>query len=433
MNASKPVPDEDGLGLEKMVLEMVAKQRKRYVNEQLVELFSKKLATHGVVASPRLKARYRRWLNTEPQKPFTLRDARLKGVSPIALTDTKTEIRNLKARLARFTVRAAKLATAVVVAAAPRQLRASYDREWPSQRRHREKVMRGFIRRLHDRYAAGFNLLEMQLALSHELGDIVNRQVRKQWNTGDKGQMTDALTRLHGRACQICTEVLSLLRAGHADGAMARWRTLHEVSVVARFIVAKGADIGTRYLAHDVIESRKAARGYHAMTARLGHKPISQRELDSTNAAADALVAKYGPEFEGEYGWAAYALGIKWPKFAEIERAVGLDHFRPYYKFASHNVHANPKCILQSLGIMDGSTMMASGPSNVGLTDPAQNAALSLSQITTALATYWPSLEALSVVGVLNELPAEIGRAFWKAEKAIAADERKLRRAGRGN
>jgi len=35
------------------------------------------------------------------------------------------------------------------------------------------------------------------------------------------------------------------------------------------------------------------------------------------------------------------------------------------------------------------------------------------------------------VVTVLNELPVEIGRAFWKAEKAIEADERKLRRGER--
>ena len=133
-------------------------------------------------------------------------------------------------------------------------------------------------------------------------------------NIGENGQMTEALTRLHGRACQITYEVVSLLRAGHADGAMARWRTLHEVSAVARFVVAKRADIGTRYLAHDVIESRKAARGFQAMAARFRHKPLSQRELDRINQAAGTSVAKYGPEFDEEYGWAAHALNNRRPK-----------------------------------------------------------------------------------------------------------------------
>lgn len=417
---------EDGLGLEKIVLDLVAKQRKRYVDGQLVELFAKKLATFGIVATPRLKARYRRWINTERLKPFTIRDARLKGIDAAVFEFTKREVRNLKARVARHAVRASKIAMDAVVGAAPGHIRPIYDAAWPAQSRRLERQMRGFLRRLDGRYKKGFELFAMQLALSHELGAIINRQVRQYLNTGEKGQITEALTRLHGRACQIGSEVLALLRAGHADGAMARWRTLHEVSVVARFIVAKGGDIGTRYLAHDVIESRRAARGYQTMASRLRHKPISQRELDRISRAADALVAEYGPAFDEEYGWAAHALNIRRPKITDIERFVELDHLRPYYKLASHNVHANPKGILISLGIPDSRQMLASGPSNLGLTDPAQNASLSLAQITTTLATYWPSLEALAVVGMLNELPVEIGHVFWKAEKAIVADERKL-------
>ena len=37
--------------------------------------------------------------------------------------------------------------------------------------------------------------------------------------------------------------------------------------------------------------------------------------------------------------------------FSDIERAVRLDHLRPYYKLASHNVHANPKGMLFRLGL----------------------------------------------------------------------------------
>jgi hypothetical protein len=36
-----------------------------------------------------------------------------------------------------------------------------------------------------------------------------------------------------GRACLVGSEIYGLPRTGHAAGAQARWRTLHELAVVA--------------------------------------------------------------------------------------------------------------------------------------------------------------------------------------------------------
>jgi Family of unknown function (DUF5677) len=46
----------------------------------------------------------------------------------------------------------------------------------------------------------------------------------------------EVVKRLHARSCQIVSEVLVLLRTGHADGAHARWRSMHEIAVVASFV-----------------------------------------------------------------------------------------------------------------------------------------------------------------------------------------------------
>src|SRR4051812_37136287 len=42
----------------------------------------------------------------------------------------------------------------------------------------------------------------------------------------------EVVTRLRARAITVADEAITLLRAGLASGAMARWRTLHELAVV---------------------------------------------------------------------------------------------------------------------------------------------------------------------------------------------------------
>lgn len=419
------------LGIEKILFEKHEVHRKRIVETQLVELFAKKLSAAGIAPSQRLKARFRKWFRTDGKGTFHFSDPLGKEGTATNLEFTPREVRNLRARVDRRTIRAAEKGALAVVKAAPKILRPLFDQSWPTQRRQYERTMHGFHRRLLERYSTGFDLFVMLLTLSHELGQEINQAARQQWPIGPQSRLVEALTRLHARACQIGYEIAALLRGGFSDGAMARWRTLHEVAVVFQFIARHGADTATRYLAHDAIDSRKGARIYNAMAARNGEKPFSASELADIEREADAAIVKYGPDFASEYGWSAHALNIRKPNFSEIERGVKLDHLRPFYKFASQNVHANPKGVLYRLGLLGDLSLLASGPSNVGLTDPAQHAALSIAQITAALANLSPSLETASVVAVLNEFPAEIGRAFWKTEKAIQADERKLRRASK--
>jgi hypothetical protein len=210
---------------------------------------------------------------------------------------------------------------------------------------------------------------------------------------------------------------------------MARWRSLHEVSTVLQFIAMTGPEMAVRYADHEAIESLKAARGYNDKAARLKHQPYTPEELEQITKDAAAIAAKYEPDYDSEYGWAAKALKKRKPNFSDIEKAVGLDHFRPYYKFASHNVHANPKGIFYRLSVLGKREILPTGSTNVGLTDPVQNTALSIAQATSVIAQLTPdSIERWCVVGVLNGLVPEIATAFWKSEKAIQADEIRLKK-----
>src|SRR5206468_2797969 len=93
----------------------------------------------------------------------------------------------------------------------------------------------GFRERLEARWGKGFDLLRMLLTICRELGQDSAKRLRK--SRAHKNRVLRSLmVRLHARACQITAEIITLMENGFADGAMARWRTLYEVGVVATVI-----------------------------------------------------------------------------------------------------------------------------------------------------------------------------------------------------
>jgi len=150
----------------------------------------------------------------------------------------------------------------------------------------------------------------------------------------------------------------------------------------------------------------------------LGLEPLTEEEFARIKATRDALKAQFGDPYGEEYGWAAEALGIKKPNFSDIERSAGLAHLRPYYKLASHNVHANPKGAFFKLGLLPGQQMLLAGPSNLGLADPGHGTAISLSQITSALLTMKPNIDRLVICQIMLQLGDEVGDAFISAHRA---------------
>jgi hypothetical protein len=243
-----------------------------------------------------------------------------------------------------------------------------------------------------------------------------------------KLHLFDAILGLHLRACRVASEVFCLLKSGFADGAMARWRTLHELAIVIMFLWQHKGDCGTRYLSHAFIERFKAARQYQCHCGRLGHEPHSPSEMHEFRADYDSVVAKYGTDFATEYGWAAKAIGIKCPTFADIEKSIDLAHWRPYFKMACHSVHAGPQALGFSLGSPTGQPY--AGASNAGLADPGHSTAISLTLATSSFLTLRTNLDGLVACQIMRRLTDDIGREFLKANKAM--EEKILAEAAEG-
>lgn len=295
---------------------------------------------------------------------------------------------------------------------------------WPEQEQIEDQDRRAFVRRLHERWGSPISLLRMMLTISREFGEMTSRDIARLGQ--DVALRHRVLTRLHARSCQVFDEVVCHLANGFADGAMARWRTLHEIAVVAMFIRKEGEGTARRFLDHQSVETFNAAKSYRRFSSQLGYAPMTDEDFEASKLARDETVAKYEhePQFDSDYGWAAEALGIERPHLLHIEESVGLDHFRPYYKLACQNVHASSKGSIERLGMPGGSDALLAGPSNAGLSDPGQNSAISLYRSSLALGLLVPTMDSLVVLRVLAGLVDDACQSFHAAHEQLKKDVR---------
>jgi len=297
-------------------------------------------------------------------------------------------------------------------------------KSWNKEVRLQDRELSGFKNRLRDRYKSGFDLFRMLLTSARELGNEKlkkNSSLRKK----EKKLLQGTISRLHTRGCQVAAEILVLLENGYADGAMARWRTLHEVTVVAMFIATTGTKTAERYIDHQTVDSYKAVEFYCKTHIDLGFKALSQKVQNKVRKNYEEALKKWGDDFKSEYGWASEALDKKSPRFTDIEEFVKKASMRSYYKMASWNVHTNPRSLFFRLGAIDSENIYLAGASNYGFTEPAQNASLSLLEITKLLIDDNPCIEDSIIVRTLNLIVAEIPKAFQQSEKEVEKAHRK--------
>jgi Family of unknown function (DUF5677) len=274
------------------------------------------------------------------------------------------------------------------------------------------------------RYARFRRLAEyiLELAIAH-FGE------RKLLGTN---RLAKAMLLLQARACLVAGEVETLMCAGYADGAAARWRTLHEISVTAAFLIEHGEGTADRYLAHFPCEQLKGARLYEEHRQKLGYGPLRPKFVGALEAEVDELKKRYGDDFRHDNGWAAHALQ-KQPKqkvnFAEIESAVKLPFMRPFYKLASEQVHASSRGAIIRGGLIRQTAIdlqLLAGPSNYGFADAAMNSARALLLTTVSLGQVDPTLDTNVMSMILAKWSGPLMMSLVKAQRGIEERDRRL-------
>ena len=162
------------------------------------------------------------------------------------------------------------------------------------------------------------------------------------------------------------------MHAGFADGAHARWRSLHEMAVVASLIQENDQELAERYLLHEKVQQYKLACEYQEAYRRLDFEPLAKETFDTLKVQRDELIARFGEAFKNDYGWASSAIGSDRPTMSDIEQHVQLGHLRPFYRMASDNVHPNSHGVYFRLGLHSSQKdeVLLAGPSNWGWPTP---------------------------------------------------------------
>jgi hypothetical protein len=272
-----------------------------------------------------------------------------------------------------------------------------------------------------------FDLLEMHLRGSCEIIGEYIAEVGPLFENNERSLFT-AITALHGNGCHVAQEIFALMQAGYASGALARWRKLFEIEVMAYYLKENGRgsgnDLAQRYLDHSVIDKYQRIQLYarpevlEDHSRKLGYMPIDKEDIDKLKALSEKLCKKYGSGYSGKYGWASSSLKKNKVEFVDLERAVGLGHFYPYYQLANNAVHSGSGSIFWNISLpLHSRDAILIGPTWFGMADPGQLLAISLSNLNCILLSLHPSLTAQAIMQINIWLSDEITEELIKVHR----------------
>ena len=290
-------------------------------------------------------------------------------------------------------------------------------RSAPKMLRERRSQLRSFEKGNFRRWKKAFDLFEMMIVMAEELGELNDAALRSRAQQ-EQDYKFEALSQLHPRAVLVSREILCLLKGGFPDAALARWRTLHELTVTSMFIANQDQKIALNYLASFVFRSLRAAKQYNEHAERANLDSFSDEDINDLEAACDEVEQQIGGRLRADYDWAKFAFPPKNITFYDIEKRVGMDHWRPRYRWASQHSHAGHRPADRMLGLVEtADPILLVGPSNSGFTDPLHMAAISLAEMTTTFMLYVENLDRLVHAKMMLQLSDELGPLAWKIER----------------
>jgi hypothetical protein len=285
---------------------------------------------------------------------------------------------------------------------------------------HQRKETSAFEARNFRRWRKAFDLLETIWASCEELGRAFNQHHRPE-AVAEQDYLFEVLTYLHAKSLLVTSEVICLLRGGFADGALTRWRTLHEVNVVGALIVQEGQELAVRYLAYSRVQAWKAK-------CNGAENVLEDDDCGHLRSQAEEAIARFDEKLRRRNGWACDVTGKKNPSFEDIRSCVGREDEKSLYREASLHVHGNHRAYNDLLAMCEAQEdVLLVGPSNSGMVAPLTLAAMSLVESTSRLLLSKPNLDRAAFVHSLLRMAGRMNKLATGLERRtlIAAQRRR--------
>lgn len=255
----------------------------------------------------------------------------------------------------------------------------------------RRKLRDGFEQRNFRRWRKAFDLMETIWVSCEEIGAAFNDHCRPQ-AVKEQDYVFEAMTHLHAKALLVTSEIICLLKGGFADGALTRWRTLFETSVVATLIRQEGQELALRYLAHSHVQA----------WIRVRDQEQKDSEYEDIKSRAEFAIEKFGDELNRRNGWACAITGQKYPTFEKLVELADRGDAKSLYQHASLHVHSNHRPLNDLLGMCEAQgDVFLVGPSNSGMVAPLILTSLSIAEITSLLLLTKPNLDRIILVDAI--------------------------------
>lgn len=202
---------------------------------------------------------------------------------------------------------------------------------------------------------------------------------------------------------------------------------LHELAVNAIVIDDYGKpdgehpDLAERYILHRGVLNWSDAQTYQSNSAITGYEPFTDDEMDAMRDEHKDLVARYGTDYKGPYGWAARLVPGGRPNFRDLESLANVSFLRGHYQWASHEVHADAKGWALNVFEVNDTLFRATGPLDMGFADPGHLALISLHQCLTALVFSGEEISPSDILScmAIQRLVDDAGDEFAKASDAV--------------
>lgn len=239
----------------------------------------------------------------------------------------------------------------------------------------------GFMARHEQIWGKGFVASEAMYIMVLETVDMYRQYVDSLPTEMIEGKQYHlaALRQIHARACQQFLEITYLIKAGFADGAFARWRSMYELSVVADFLKNNDESVSLAF-----IESADSDDSWHNW-------------------------AKAAPCFAGQKGNIT---------FNDIQNKCDFstDDWKRQYKLANKVVHASPQGTMNRLGAFVDTGVLQAGHSDYGVSLAAEHSAISLAVITASFLTILPYGDGAVNASTIGKWVDVVRKYYFEAE-----------------
>ncbi|HFK1782949.1 TPA: DUF5677 domain-containing protein [Bacillus cereus] len=293
-----------------------------------------------------------------------------------------------------------------------------------------------FESRLQLRWLNAFYDLASVIKISEEtamdiIDEYMEERVEMENNKYSISVTFDVLMKLFAKAIVISKEIYTLLKSGFSDGAMSRWRSLHECNVYFRNLTSRYSDkeftddLICKFIDYSFVEDYQELTKYRKKDDKF---KLDQIEANNIEKNYKVVLKKYGNDFRKPYSWAKALFPSKNKiYFSDLEKNAGINRLSIYYKQANYHIHASPTGLYNSLGNILDERMQkygyVFGPSNYGLSIPGQLTIISLAQIATSLLLLNSNIDKLIRAKVFRKYADNAGLEFDRVQNEIEQEE----------